>query len=169
MEPLYPWHQLATDVALTNKLSDIRELEMATKLSQAIQTGEVSCWHVDGTPIRGAVALENIRNITPHLTIAEGNAWLKRAGYLQDWTPAKDRHTKNGTRKRWNDEEVKRLSDYRSKHTEEETAKHFGVSNTRVREILAKARVQVSNQTANQKASHFSGLGQRKPTARGFG
>lgn len=161
MEPLYAWHQLAADVALGYKLTEESELQMATQLSQAIQTGAVNCWQVNGEPIRGEVALENIRNPVPHLTVAEGNAWLKRAGYLQEWAPATVRSTKNGTNKRWTEDEVKRLADYRKSHTAEETAKHFGVTPKRVREILAKARAQARTQTASQKTTYFSGLGKR--------
>jgi hypothetical protein len=158
MEPLFAWHQLAADVALAYGLPDNSELEMATRLSQAIQTGTVSCWKVSGEPIRGAVALENIRNPVPHLTVAEGNAWLKRAGYLQEWVPAKDRPTKHGTRKRWTEDEVKRLADYRQTHTEEQTAMHFGVSGARVRYILAKKKAQAGTLIASQKTTPFSGL-----------
>ncbi len=161
MEPLFAWHQLAADVALAYGLPDNSELEMATQLSQAIQTGTVSCWTVSGAPIRSAVALENIRNPVPHLTVAEGNAWLKRAGYLQEWVPAKDRPTENGTNKRWTDDEVKRLAEYRKSHTEDETATHFGVSGKRVREILARARAQAGTQVTSQKTTPFSGLGKR--------
>ena len=167
MEPLYAWHQLAEDVALGYKLSDESKLEMATQLSLGIQTGKVNCWKVDGEPIRGAVALEKMRNPVPHLTVAEGNAWLKRAGYLHEWDPTKDRPTKNGTIKRWTEDEVKRLADFRHTHTEEETAKHFRVSGSLVRSILAKARAET--QSASQKTTLFSGLGKRKSTARGCG
>lgn len=161
MEPLYAWHQLAADVALAYGLPDNSELEMATQLSQAIQTGTVSCWKVSGEPIRGAVALENMRNPVPHLTVTEGNAWLKRAGYLLEWAPSKDRPTKNGTSKRWTEDEVKRLADYRQTHTEEQTAGHFEVSGTRVREILARARAQAGRLVVNQETTPFSGLGKR--------
>lgn len=161
MEPLYAWHQLAADVAHAYGLPDNSELEMATQLSRAIQTGTVNCWKVNGEPIRGAVALENIRKSVPHLTVAEGNAWLKRAGYLQEWSPAKDCPTKHGTNKRWTEDEVKRLAEYRKNHTAEQTAKHFEVTGTRVREILAKARAQGGTQTARQVTTPFSGLGKR--------
>lgn len=161
MEPLYAWHQLAADVALAYKLTEESELRIATQLSQAIQTGAVNCWQVNGEPIRGAVALENMRKPVPLLTVTEGNAWLKRAGYLQEWAPAKDRSTKNGTKKRWTEDEVKRLAEYRKNHTEEQTAKHFGVTGKRVREILAKARAQAVTQIAGQKTNPFARLGKR--------
>jgi hypothetical protein len=161
MEPLYAWHQLAADVAHAYRLPENSELEMATQLSRSIQTGAVSCWKVNGEPIRGAVALENIRNPVPHLTVAEGNAWLKRAGYIQEWAPAKDRSTKHGTNKRWTEDEVKRLAEYRKNHTEKQTAKHFEVTGTRVREILAKAKAQAGTLIASQKTTYFSGLGKR--------
>ncbi|MEY4645631.1 MAG: hypothetical protein RLZZ596_2462 [Pseudomonadota bacterium] len=161
MEPLYAWHQLAADVALAYKLTEESELQMATQLSQAIQTGAVNCWQVNGEPILGAVSLENMRKPVPLLTVAEGNAWLKRAGYLQEWAPAKDRSTKNGTKKRWTEDEVKRLAEYRKNHTEEQTAKHFGVTGKRVREILAKARAQAATQIASQKTNPYSRLVKR--------
>lgn len=161
MEPLYAWHQLAVDVAHAYGLPDNTELEMATQLSRAIQTGTVSCWKANGEPLRGAVALENIRKPVPHLTVAEGNAWLKRAGYLQEWAPAKGRSTKHGTNIRWTEDEVTRLAEYRKNHTEGETAKHFEVSGTRVREILAKARTQAGTQTARQETTPFTGLGKK--------
>jgi hypothetical protein len=88
MESLYPWHQLATDIALAYELEKDSELKMATELSQAIQTGALQCWQENGDPIRGAVLFEQIRRRAPHLTVAEGNAWLKRNGYLQEWQPA---------------------------------------------------------------------------------
>lgn len=159
MEPLFAWHQLAADVARAYGLPDTSELEMATQLSQAIQTGTVSCWKISGEPIQGAVALENMRNPVPHLTVAEGNAWLKRTGYLQEWVPAKDHPPKNGTRKRWTEDEVKRLADYRKIHTEKQTAEHFEVSGTLVRGILAKA--QAGTLIASQKTTPFSGLGKK--------
>ena len=161
MEPLYAWHQIAADVALAYKLTEDSELEMATQLSRAIQTGAVSCWNVNGEPIRGAVALENMRNPLPLLTVAEGNAWLKRAGYLHEWAPTKDHPNKHGTNKRWTEEKVKDLAKYRKTHNEEETAKHFGVSGTRVREILAKARAKAGSQIASHKTTPFSGLSKR--------
>ena len=88
MEHLYPWHKLATDVALAYALTADRELQIATELSLAIQTEGVQCWKENGDPIRGAVPLKNLLSLIPHLTVAEGNAWLKRKGYLQEWKPA---------------------------------------------------------------------------------
>ena len=163
MEPLYAWHQLAADIALAYKLTEESELQMATQLSQAIQTGAVNCWQVNGEPIRGAVALENMRKSVPLLTVAEGNAWLHRAGYLHEWAPAKGRQNKQGTNKRWTEDEVKRLDEYRNNHTEEQTAKHFGVTGKRVREILAKekARAQAGTQIASLNTNPFSRLGKR--------
>ena len=158
-EPLFAWHQLATDVAHAYGLSDSRAIEMATQLSRAIQTGTVKCWEINGDPIRGAVALENIRNPVPHLTVTEGNAWLEREGYLQKWVPAKDRAAKHGTNKRWTGDEVKRLAEYRESHTEDETAKHFGVSGKRVREILAKEKAKAH--IASQKTNPLSAWGKR--------
>lgn len=161
MESLYAWHRLASDVALAYELEEDRELKMSTELSLAIQTGAVRCWQENGDPIRGAVPLNQIRRRAPHLTVAEGNAWLKRTGYLEEWAPAKDRSTKHGTNKRWTENEVKRLAEYRKNHTEKQTAKHFEVTGTRVREILAKAKAQGGTLSASQKATYFSGLGKR--------
>ena len=87
MESLYAWHRLPSDVALAYELEKDSELKMATELSLAIQTGTVQCWHENGDPIRGAVPFDQIRRRVPHLTVAEGNAWLKRNGYLQEWKP----------------------------------------------------------------------------------
>jgi hypothetical protein len=87
MEKLYAWHQLATDVALANGLDAQSELKMATELSQAIQKGDIQCWKENGEPIRGAVSFEMLRRLAPHLTVAEGNDWLKRNGYLHKWEP----------------------------------------------------------------------------------
>jgi len=47
---------------------------------------------------------------------------------------------KYGTAKRWTDEELKRLEDFRSSNTEAQTAKHFGVSGTVVRKRLAELK-----------------------------
>ena len=158
-EPLFAWHQLATDVAHAYGLSDSRAIEMATQLSRAIQTGTVKCWEINGDPIRGAVALENIRNRVPHLTVTEGNAWLEREGYLQKWVPAKDRAAKHGTNKRWTGDEVKRLAEYRESHSAAETAAHFKISESLIRSILAKEKKKT--QTTRPKTTHFSGLGKR--------
>ena len=87
MEPLYPWHKLATDVAEAYVLSDDRQLQIATELSLAIQTEGVRCWQENGNPIRGAIPFDQIRRRAPHLTVSEGNAWLKSKGYLQEWKP----------------------------------------------------------------------------------
>lgn len=87
MENLYAWHRLASDVALTYDLEKDSELKMATELNLAIQTGVVQCWQENGDPIRGAVPFDQIRRRSPHLTVEEGNAWLKRNGYLQKWKP----------------------------------------------------------------------------------
>jgi len=88
MESLYAWHRLTSDVALAYGLEKDSELKMATELSLAIQTGAVQCWQENGDPIRGAVPFDQIRRRAPHLTVLEGNAWLKRKGYLQEWKPA---------------------------------------------------------------------------------
>lgn len=87
MESLYPWYRLISDVALAYDIKKDREEKMATELSQAIQTGDLQCWQENGDPIRGAVPFDQIRRLSPHLTVAEGNAWLKRKGYLQEWKP----------------------------------------------------------------------------------
>ena len=87
MDRVYPWHQLAKDIAIADALTEGSELQIATELSQAIQKGTVQCWKENGEPIRGAVPLDQIRRRAPHLTVAEGNAWLKRNGYLQEWKP----------------------------------------------------------------------------------
>jgi len=157
MEPLYAWHQLTADIALAYQLTEDRELEMATELSLAIQTGKVQCWNANGDPIRGAVPLENFRNLLPHLTATEGNAWLKSKSYLQEWTPSAKRLHGNGTKKRWEEKEVNLLKDYRQTHTETETAEHFGISGSRVRQILAKSKTE----STGQKRTFFSGLGER--------
>lgn len=88
MEHLYPWHKLASDLAIAYALTEDSQLQIATELNKAIQTGTVQCWKENGDPIRGAVPFDQIRRRAPHLTIAEGNAWLKRNGYLQEWKPA---------------------------------------------------------------------------------
>ena len=88
MEHLYPWHKLATDVALANDLTDESHILMATELSKAIQTGDVQCWRENGDPMRRAVPLDQHRRLIPHLTVTEGNAWLKRKNYLHEWKPA---------------------------------------------------------------------------------
>jgi hypothetical protein len=87
MESLYAWQRLASDVALAYELEEDSELKMSTELSLAIQTGAVRCWQENGDPIRGAVPLGQIRRRAPHLTVAEGNAWLTRNGFLQEWKP----------------------------------------------------------------------------------
>jgi hypothetical protein len=87
MEHLYPWHKLASDLALAYALTEDSQLQIATELSKAIQTSNVQCWQENGDPIRGAVPFDQIRRRAPHLTVAEGNAWLKRNGYLQEWKP----------------------------------------------------------------------------------
>jgi len=87
MEHLYPWHKLASDIALTHALTEESQLQLATELSKSIQTGTVQCWQENGDPIRGAVPFDQIRRRVPHLTVTEGNAWLKRKGYLQEWKP----------------------------------------------------------------------------------
>lgn len=87
MENLYAWHRLASDVALAYDLEKDSELKMATELNLAIQTGVVQCWQENGDPIRDAVPFDQIRRRSPHLTVAEGNAWLRRNGYLQKWKP----------------------------------------------------------------------------------
>ena len=87
MGRVYPWHQLASDIAIADALTEDSELQMATELSQAIQTGTVQCWKENGDPIRGAILLENFRRQVPHLTVLEGNAWLKRNSYIQEWEP----------------------------------------------------------------------------------
>lgn len=157
MEPLYAWHQLATDIANAYELDEDRELEMATQLSLAIQTGKVQCWKANGDPIRGAIALKNFRNPLPHLTATEGNAWLKSNSYLEKWAPTETLVKKphcNGTPKRWNEQAVKLLQEYRNMHTETETATHFGISGSRVRSILAKSK----KESVGQKRNFFSGL-----------
>ena len=158
MEPLYAWHQLAADIALSYQLTEDRELVMATELSLAIQTGKVQCWNANGDPIRGAVSLENFRNPLPHLTVTEGNAWLKSKGYLQEWTPSVKKSHRNGTDKRWNEKAVKLLQEYRQTHTESETAEHFGISGSRVRQILTKSK---KTKSFAQKNTFFSGLGKK--------
>jgi len=87
MELLYPWHMLASDLALAFALTEESQLQIATELSKAIQTGTVQCWRENGDPIRGAVPFDQIMQRAPHLTVPEGNAWLKRNGYLQEWKP----------------------------------------------------------------------------------
>lgn len=47
---------------------------------------------------------------------------------------------KNGTTTRWTHEELQRLKEYRSTHTEDATAQQFGVSGTLVRRHLAKMK-----------------------------
>ena len=89
MDRVYPWHQLAKDIAIADALTEGSELQIATELSQAIQKGTVQCWKENGEPIRGAVSFAMLRRLAPHLTVAEGNAWLKRNGYLHEWEPVK--------------------------------------------------------------------------------
>lgn len=87
MDAIYPWHLLATQIAAAYGMSEDSELQMATELNEAIQTGLVQCWSENGDPIRGPIPLEDQRRWVPHLTIAEGNAWLERQKYLQKWEP----------------------------------------------------------------------------------
>lgn len=64
---------------------------------------------------------------------------------------------KNGTRKRWTAAELHELDYYRDKHTEAETAAHFGVSGTLVRKKLSDYHKSIKPKTATP----FSGLGRR--------
>ena len=159
MEPLYAWHQLAADVALAFGLSEKSELEMATQLNRAIQSGNIRCWRANGEPIRGAINLENMRNPAPLLTVSEGNAWLKKEGYLQEWAPPEKKRTQTGTAKRWTEDAVEPLKKYRKTHNAAETAAHFDISESRMRSILAKEKKKT--QTARRETTPFSGLGKR--------
>jgi hypothetical protein len=87
MERVYPWQQLLNNIAAVDALTEDSKLKMATELSRAIQTGDIQCWKEDGEPILGAVSFEMLRRLAPHLTVVEGNAWLKRNGYLHKWEP----------------------------------------------------------------------------------
>jgi hypothetical protein len=64
---------------------------------------------------------------------------------------------KYGTAKRWTAEELERLKDFRSSHTEAQTAEHFGVSGTTVRSKLRELKLK---KTA-PKTTPFSGIGKK--------
>lgn len=64
---------------------------------------------------------------------------------------------KNGTTTRWTHEELQRLKEYRSTHTEDATAQQFGVSGTLVRRHLAKMKEGKTPKPARV----WDGLGQR--------
>ncbi|WP_146186075.1 hypothetical protein [Limnohabitans sp. MMS-10A-192] len=62
--------------------------------------------------------------------------------------------------KRWTDERLLELQNYRAKHTEKKTAEHFEISGALVRRLLAQFRSR--NEPAPKSASPFSGLGKRR-------
>ena len=64
---------------------------------------------------------------------------------------------KYGTEKRWTDEELKRLEDFRSSHTEDETARHFERSGPLIRRKLREFK----ERKASPKTHPFSGLAKK--------
>lgn len=80
---------------------------------------------------------------------------LGRLGDKADSETAKKQ--KNGTTTRWTPEELHRLKEYRSTHTEAATAQQFGVSGTMVRRQLAKMK----EGKTSKPALVWDGLGQR--------
>jgi hypothetical protein len=124
---VYPWHDLAWDLALADGMdeadierrlaeqsrtwdqSDIPEkdgeglnpwsresasieeaakTEIATKLWSDIYTGKLPVRKANGGPLDGEPGQFKMTGPeTPHLTVEEGNDWLKKNRYLQVWAP----------------------------------------------------------------------------------
>jgi hypothetical protein len=95
MERMYPWHQLALDISLSEGMDPHTSAgidagfkqQMADELCHDIQTGAIQCRDANGDPIRGAIPFEDLRRPVPLLTVDDGNAWLASRGYLQRWSP----------------------------------------------------------------------------------
>lgn len=64
------------------------------------------------------------------------------------------RDKRRGTPKRWTDDELKRLVDYRTNHTAEETAAKFDISERRVRDLIADYRSAAGSHDAKVPTAH---------------
>jgi len=116
MPKVYPWSQMAEDIARAkgadfnsleerlfnaspqfndekswseaNKVQVEAHTQMATELWEDILSGKVLPRDPTGKPIRtDPKALPFSGLGTPHLSASEGNEWLKSRGYLDDWKP----------------------------------------------------------------------------------
>lgn len=98
---VYPWHDLAWDLALADGIdpasidSRFEEYsEISTHLLRDILEGKVPVRKPNGNPLHGDPKLFKIRGPdNPHLTVDEGNAWLKKNRYLQVWAPDDSKKT----------------------------------------------------------------------------
>lgn len=69
-----------------------------------------------------------------------------------------EKSKKNGTKKRWTEDELARLKEFRASHTEKQTAAHFGVSGSLVRRLLSNSKAPINKR---KKITPFDGLGKR--------
>ena len=51
MDPLYPWYEVAHQIAKTNGWTETEELNLSTVINKSIQTGDLNCWLPDGRPL----------------------------------------------------------------------------------------------------------------------
>jgi hypothetical protein len=92
MESLYVWHQVAWDISAGQGMKDLQTCDgfvqqIANELCADILSGKLCCWTKDGTPIRGQITYEELRQSPPYLTVDSANEWLKVKRYLYVWTP----------------------------------------------------------------------------------
>jgi len=101
MDPLYPWYEVAHQIAKTNGWTETEELNLSTDINKSIQTGDLNCWLPDGRPLSfndaGVPLAKQGKSIyelsnkqlqpIPHLTAKAINDWLDKKGYLPKWTP----------------------------------------------------------------------------------
>lgn len=88
--------------------------------------------------------------------VAELTAFLKQNGVSVKFSSESDEQAplKTGTQKRWTEENLAELRQYRRDHGTKAAAAHFGISESRVRQKLPGAKPQ-------KKARPFDGLGKR--------
>ena len=78
-------------------IQDDINTDISTHLWRDILEGKVPVRKANGNPLKGESKQFEMRGpATPHLTVAEGNEWLKENRYLQVWVPGDLKRTKDG-------------------------------------------------------------------------
>jgi len=85
----------------SKKLESIAKTKLAEKLWLDIYNGKLPVRQANGDPLEGDSKKFNIMGVNaPHLTLEEGNEWLKSNRYMQTWNPT-TRHCSDGGLKPW--------------------------------------------------------------------
>jgi hypothetical protein len=140
----HPWQQISADALGAQSTSAADVLQLNTSICKGLLTGGLQAVTSTGLPIVPPLKLSDLHKA--YVTEENANNWLQCDGFTLTWAAPETKTItdKSPTQiaKRWDDETIKEMIEYQKKlrssgvkNHAQQTADHYGVDASRIRQV----------------------------------